>query len=127
MSTPTISVVSLKPETLGEKIKGFFSEVGHELSVIGTDTMKAIGIIQQDVSAYEPLVIQTIQEMFPGATIPTAKINNVIKASLSTSSAIASALQSEGLNPTLDQTAAIQIATAIHSLKVSAPGARSVT
>ncbi len=121
MSTPIVPVVSLKPETLGEKIKNFFSEAGHELSVIGTDALKAIGIIQQDVSTYEPMVLQTIQEMFPGANIPAAKITNVIKTSLATSNAIASALQSEGLNPTLDQTAAIQMATAIHSLKVSQP------
>jgi hypothetical protein len=122
----TTPVPTPTPSTgLGAKIKTFFSEVGHEIVIIGTDALKEIGIIQKDVAFAEPLIIQTIQEMFPNAVIPTGKINAIIQSSLNVSSSIASALQAEGLNPTLDQTAAIQTAVALHALKVT-PVAPSV-
>ncbi len=114
------TTTSTPPSTsLGTKLKNFFSEVGRELEVIGTDALKDIGIIQKDVTFAEPIILQTIQEMFPNATIPASKINSIVQNSLSVSSSIASALQAEGLNPTLDQTAAIQTAIALHSLKVT--------
>jgi len=104
---------------LGTRIKNLFITLGKKMEEIGTDALKDIGIIQKDVNSYAPMVLATIQEMFPKANIPTAKINNIIANSLTVSQSIASALQAEGLNPTLDQTAAIQTAVAIHSLSAN--------
>jgi hypothetical protein len=119
MSTGTVTptpAAATPPASVGQRIKLAFAALGRDLVAIGTDALKAIGVIQKDLSLYEPLVLATIAEMFPGVTIPTNKINSIISSSLSTSTAIANALQEEGLSPSLDQTAAIQTAVVIHSL-----------
>ena len=120
------TAVVVAPETVGQKIKGFFSEVGRELGIIGTDALKAIGIIQKDVSAYEPIILATLAEIFPNVTIPTATVTKIVNASLSTAEVVATALQAEGLNPTLDQTAAISVAAAVHSLTLKPNTAATV-
>lgn len=114
VTTPAVSTTPVV--SVAQRIKQAFAALGRDLVTIGTDALKAIGVIQKDVSTYEPLVLATIAEMFPGVTIPTNKINSIISGSLNVSTAIANALQEEGLNPTLDQTAAIQTAVVIHSL-----------
>lgn len=109
-TTPAVAT----PETVGQEIKDFFSKVGKELGVIGTDALKEIGVISKDVSVYEPLIAATISDMFPGAAVPIAAIQKIISSSLNTASTVASALQAEGLNPTLNQAAAIAVATQVH-------------
>jgi hypothetical protein len=113
-ATPAVPTVSVSTE-----IKTFFSKLGKELEVIGTDALKDIALIQKDTSTLEPIVLATIQAMFPNVTIPSATISKIVTTALGLGTTVASALQAEGLNPTLDQTAAIGVATVIHSLKAA--------
>lgn len=122
MSTTTVTPTPAPAVSVGQEIKNFFSKIGAELEEIGTDALKMIGVIQKDITPIEPELLATLQTMFPNAKIPTATITKIINTTLSTANTVASALQSEGLNPTLDQTAAIQVAAAIHSLQ-STPAA----
>lgn len=107
-------VVPTPPESIGEEIKNFFGKIGKELGVIGTDALKVLGLIAKDTSAYEPLVAATISAIFPGTSLPLAAVSKIIQSSISTSQTVAQALQAEGLNPTLNQAAAISVATQAH-------------
>ena len=118
MGTPfvptTTPAAPVTPKGIGAEIKAFFGKLGHDLSVIGTDALKALGVIEKDVSVYTPLVSATIDAMFPGVALPVQSVTKIITASLNTAGVVATALQAQGLNPTLNQAAAIAIATQVH-------------
>lgn len=111
MSTTLVVTV---PESIGDEIKNFFGAIGKEVGVIGKDALKVLGIVEKDIATYEPLVATTVAAIFPGTALPLAVINKILASSIATSKTIAQALQAEGLNPTLNQTAAIAVATQAH-------------
>ena len=108
----TVAVAT--PETVGAEIRNAFSKLGKEIGVIGTDALKDLGIISKEISVYEPLVASTIEALFPGTKLTVTSVQKIINASVASAQAVAQALQAEGLNPTLNQVAAIAVATQVH-------------
>lgn len=120
-STPAAPPVKV---TVALKISETFIAFGHELEVIGVDALKDIGIAQQDVSLYGPEVLATIQTLLGSkATINQGKLTGIINESLNTAKAVATALQDEGLNPSADQVAAVQVAVIMHTVSSAAKSA----
>lgn len=116
MATP--STLATPSPTVGQEVKAFFAKIGHALETIGTDTLKAIGAANKEIPIITPVLNATLQEIFPATVVPAQAVEKIIGACLSAASNVATALQNEGLNPSLDETAAVTVAGVIHSLGV---------
>jgi len=115
------------PTGVGAEIKNFFSRLGKEIENLGTNLQKAISAADKEIPAIEPVLNDTLSQIFPGAAIPVEVVEKVIKVALNAGSAVATAMQSAGLNPTTDQVAAVAVAGLIHSLKVTPAKAAAAT
>jgi hypothetical protein len=101
------------------EVKAFFSKLGTDIEDIGADIQKVISAASKDMTAIEPVLNATLQQIFPTALIPVQAIEKVIGVALNAASQVATALQGEGLSPTADQVAAVAVAGLVHSLKVT--------
>jgi len=109
---------------LGAEIKGIFNKIGRELTAVGNETLKIIGLVQKNIPALAPGLNATIGTIFgPDVALSVAGVEKIAQVCLAAASAVAQALVAEGLNPTLDETAATTVAGVIHGTGASATAA----
>ena len=112
------------PTGVGAELKAFFGKIGRALEAIGNETLKILGVAQKEIPALVPALNTTIATIFgPGVALTAAGAEKVLTAALGAAAAVGTALQAEGLNPTLDETAAVTVAGVIHGTGVSVAAA----
>jgi hypothetical protein len=109
---------------VGAELKAFFEKIGRTLDAVGNETLKIIGAAQKEVPLLAPGLNAAISNIFgPGVALSAAGVEKILGAALGAASAVGTALQSEGLNPSLDETAAVTVAGVIHGTGTSVAAA----
>lgn len=108
---------------VGTEVKAFFVKIGRAVEAIGAKTLKIIAGIQKNDAAVISALNATLAAIFPQAVIPAEVAEKIFQASLVATTAVANALVDAGLNPSLDEAAAVAVAGVIHGTGASVAGA----
>ena len=126
-SAPAATPAMSTGTSVGTKVKNFFSAIGRDLVKAGNETLKIIGLAEKEIPAITPELNAALAVIYPRAVIPAETVEKIAQAGLGAAGTVATALQSAGLNPTLDEAAAVAVAGVIHSTGTTATAAVAAT
>ena len=121
----TAAVVTPTPvkESVGTEIKNAFKTLGRDLEKAGAETEAFLTNVEPKIAALLPGFIATLNVLFPNLKISAATATKILATTVNTAGVVANALNAEGANATLDETAAATIAGLIHGTGASAVAA----
>ena len=112
----------IQDQSVGNKIKSFFAAIGRDLVAVGNETLKILGIAEKQIPNIIPELNAALAVIYPGAVIPAETAEKVAQAGIVAATTVATALQSAGLNPSLNEAAAVAVAGVIHGTGASSAG-----